>query len=94
MWIPPKPALTDWNAGKVVPRVVLFSYDGPLVFTAQVGLTNFLFFKIGEASNSDVYLIAPTSDATIDALKNQSLSIRGALAQQIAGLLTSPPMVK
>jgi hypothetical protein len=81
MWTPSQPARTDWNAGKVVPKVVLFSYDGPLVFTAQVGLTDFLFFKIGEDSNSDLYLIAPTSDATVDALKMQSLSIRGALAQ-------------
>lgn len=81
MWTPLQPARTDWSAGKVVPKVVLFSYDGPIVFTAQVGLTDFLFFKIGEESNSDLYLIAPTSDATVDALKKQSLSIRGALAQ-------------
>jgi hypothetical protein len=63
----------------------------PIVFTAQVGLTDFLFFKIGEDSNSDLYLIAPTSDATVEAIKRQSLSIRGALEQTLRWVVDVAP---
>ena len=91
MWIPEHAPLTNWNGGKVVPKVVLYSYDGPVIFTASVGLTDFVFYKIGEDSNSDLYLIAPTSDAIISALKTQTLSLRGALAQSTCWLLDVAP---
>ena len=80
MWSVDSPALTHWNGGKVVPRVVLYHYDGPTVFTANVGLTEFLFYKFDEDTNSDLFLIAPTNAKVVKALQDRTLSVRGALA--------------
>ncbi len=80
MWSVDSPALTHWNGGKVVPRVVLYYYDGPTVFTANVGLTEFLFYKFDEDTNSDLFLIAPTNAKVVKALQDRTLSVRGALA--------------
>jgi hypothetical protein len=83
MWSPDSPALTQWNGGKIVPKTVLYYYDGPTVFTADVGLTEFLFYKIDEDANSDLFLIAPTNRKIIGALEKRSLSLRGALANSM-----------
>ncbi len=91
MWIPDHTPLTNWNGGKVIPKLVLYSYDGPVIFTASVGLTDFIFYKVGEDSNSDLYLIAPTSDSIISALKTQTLSLRGALSQSTCWLVDVAP---
>jgi hypothetical protein len=83
MWSPSRPALTDWSGGKVVPKTVLYYYDGPTIFTANVGLIEFLFYKIDEGVNSDLFLIAPTSSRVINALQQKTLSVRGALASAV-----------
>ena len=62
-----------------MPKTVLYYYDGPTVFTAVIGLLEFLFYKIDEGTNSDLFLIAPTTQKVIEALQKRSLSLRGAL---------------
>jgi hypothetical protein len=57
------------------------SVGTPVIFTSRVGLTEFLFYKIGEDDNAEFYLIAPATAEVIGALKTQSLSLRGALSQ-------------
>ncbi len=68
---------------KVIPKTVLYYYDGPTVFTADVGLTEFLFYKIDEDTNSDLFLIAPTTRQIVSALEKRALSLRGALANAL-----------
>jgi len=80
MWSLDSPALAHWNGGKIVPKSILYRYDGPTVFTADIGLIEFLFYKIDEDTNSELFLIAPTTDKVVEALKGKSLSVRGALA--------------
>lgn len=80
MWSPDSPALAHWNGGKIVPKTVLYRYDGPTVFTADVGLFEFLFYKIDEDTNSELFLIAPTTSEIVGALKDKSLSVRGAIS--------------
>jgi len=80
MWSVDSPALSHWNGGKVVPKTILYYFDGPTVFTAEVGLTEFLFYKFDEGTNSDLFLIAPTNIKVVKALQEQTLSVRGALA--------------
>jgi hypothetical protein len=53
------------------------------VFTADVGLIEFLFYKIDEGTNSDLFLIAPTTKKIIAALEKRTLSVRGALANSL-----------
>src|SRR6185437_2955358 len=80
MWSMTAPSLGNWTGGKVVPKTVLYYYDGPTLFTANVGLTEFLFYKFDEDTNSDLFLIAPTNEKIVRALQEKSLSVRGALA--------------
>ena len=80
MWTEDRPAETVWNAGQVVPKTIFYYYDGPTVFTAHVGLTEFLFFKFDEGIQSDFFLVSPTNSKVVKGLEQRTLSIRGAVA--------------
>jgi hypothetical protein len=80
MWSLNDTALTNWPGGKIVPKTVLYYYDGPTFFTTEIGLTEFLFHKFDEDTNSELFLVAPTTDKIVQALKDRALSVHGALA--------------
>jgi hypothetical protein len=81
MWSPSSPGRTDWHAGKIVPDTVLYYYDGPSIFSARIGLTEYLFYKIDEDTQAQLFLIAPVTARIITALQENTLSVRGAIAQ-------------
>jgi hypothetical protein len=81
MWTPKKPPLPEWAAGDIVPKTILYSLDGPAIFTANLGLLEFLFYKVDEDRNSQLFLITSTSRNIVDAIKARTLSLRGALSQ-------------
>jgi RNase P/RNase MRP subunit p29 len=81
MWKPSETALTNWTAGPVVVKEILYAYDGPAIFTANIGLTLFLFYKIDEGEQSDIFLITGTTDDIVGALRSGQLSLLGALAR-------------
>jgi hypothetical protein len=79
MWSQQSPAKTNWSGGSIQPSDVLYYYDGPILFSAAVGLTDFLFYKVEELDGSDLFLITHTTDTIIEAVKKGALSLRGAL---------------
>lgn len=58
---------------------VLYELDGPAIFTSQIGLDKFLFFKVDPRSRTDVFLVARTTDGEIAALEEGAVSVRGVL---------------
>jgi hypothetical protein len=72
---------TTWPFGRLVPDEVLYDFGGPTIFTAKIGLEQFLFYKTNEDGDSDYYLATPISPEEISALKEGKLSVRGALSR-------------
>jgi hypothetical protein len=82
MWNPQAPSKTEWTAGPIVPRDILYYLDGPAIFTAQLGLVLFLFYKVDELSDSNIFLVVDTNDEIVDSIRGLSLSLRGALSHK------------
>lgn len=79
MWTIDSPGMTDWGAGPITPVDVLYFYDSPLLFRARIGLSDFLVYKVEERSESGLFLVVPTSERIVEAVKKGVLSLRGAL---------------
>lgn len=58
---------------------VLYELEGPAIFTSNIGLDKFLFFKVEPRSKTDVFLVARTTDGEIAALERGAVSVRGLL---------------
>lgn len=69
------------NLAPVTPEKVMYEFDGPLVFTAKLGLSMYLFSKYDEEEELDYFIAVPTSKNVIDALDAGNLSLRGALGE-------------
>jgi hypothetical protein len=65
------------SAQLISPMRVLYEYDGPAIFTAMIGLSEFLFYKADELEECDVFVAAETDDATVDLVLSGRLSVRG-----------------
>lgn len=78
MWAP-NAAPIEWTSGPITVRETLYYLDGPSIFTAEVGLTLFLFHKIDETDNGSLFLLADTDDEVVGLLKDLAISLRGAL---------------
>jgi len=78
---------TDWSFGALRPDEVLYSFDGPAIFTCRIGFDTYLFYKADEHKNGDYYVAASISPEELAALKAGELSVRGALAQQKCWLM-------
>jgi hypothetical protein len=78
-WILDEPP--DHLAGltSIQPSEILLYYDGPAVFTAQIGPFETLFYKFDELDDSDLFLAVPLGKNTLALLMDGVLSIRGAL---------------
>ncbi|ODS02931.1 hypothetical protein AUC71_12565 [Methyloceanibacter marginalis] len=66
-------------ATQITPVDVLYYYDGPTLFTATLGFTDFLFHKVEETDSSDIFLVAEATAPTVEAVKQGRLSVWGAL---------------
>lgn len=47
----------------ISPTRVLYAYDGPAIFTAKVGIEEYLFYKADELEESDIFLAAEITPA-------------------------------
>ena len=50
------PPLRPSTALRIQPDQILYEYDGPLIFTATLGVTELLFFKAEENDKSDIFI--------------------------------------
>jgi hypothetical protein len=78
MWAP-SAATIEWTGGPIKVRETLYYLDGPSIFTAEIGLTLFLFHKIDETEDGNIFLLADADDEVIDLLRDLAISLRGAL---------------
>lgn len=62
------------------PDKVLYSYDGPTIFTASFGFFEALFIKVEEMDYTDLYLVSSTTQEIVDAILKGRLSVRGGFA--------------
>ena len=69
MWSLEAPSERPPTDDAIIPSKVLYRYDGPTIFTAQLGLTNTLFLKVDELDGGDLFLAAPTTRDLISALE-------------------------
>jgi hypothetical protein len=79
-WVPDTEGFPPWSDQPVAPHDVLYSFDGPIVFVAAVGLSNTLFVKFQEQGDSSFFHASPISEEQLAALKGGELSLRGALS--------------
>jgi hypothetical protein len=77
MWDISKPA-KRWGDASLSPTRVLYEFDGPLIFTVQLGLQDVLFFKADELDETDLFLATQIDEETLEALTAGRLSVRGA----------------
>lgn len=86
-WDPNRAVQNNWQGGPLTPCEVLFEVDGPTIFTAQVGLSKFLFFKHDETDDAEIFIAAALSDVDLSALREGHISVRGALSYRNAWLV-------
>lgn len=70
---------TNWAHGCIQPEQTLYFFDAPVIFSTQIGLQKYLFFKSDEIGNSDFFFASETSEDALLALMEGRLSVRGAL---------------
>jgi hypothetical protein len=73
------PVKSDLNGLPLVPREVLYYFDGPILFVSRIGLVDFLCQKFDEDGQSDFFILSQVDEATVGALKAGRLSVRGAI---------------
>jgi hypothetical protein len=78
-WDLNRAVLSNWQGGAIAPCEVLFEVDGPTMFTAQVGLSNFLFFKHDETDDAEIFIAAAVNEDDVIALR-QGADIRSGRA--------------
>ncbi|MBD8735711.1 hypothetical protein [Sphingomonas sp. CFBP 13706] len=86
MWLNNRPFLSNWYGGPAEPHEVLYEFGGPAIYLSYAGPATFIFFKVDEQEESDLYLAAPISDEELIALRGGKLSIRGAMSHREAWL--------
>lgn len=84
MWVDDRPFAKNWHGGPIEPSEVLYDFDGPAIFTSQIGPATLLFFKVAEYDEGDVFLAAPVDDEELTALRGGHLSIRGSMSHREA----------
>lgn len=82
MWTVRSPTVGLGEVDRIKPRDVLYSYDGPCIFTARLGFVDCLFYKVDEADGTDLFLAALTTSEILNGLKLGALSMRGAFQFQ------------
>jgi hypothetical protein len=82
MWRPTGRTIELNMPAEIKPTDVLYYYDGPCIFTATLGLSEYLFHKMDETEDEQLFLVVPTSQKLVAALKSGLLSVWGAINQE------------
>lgn len=80
MWPDPSKSI-PWGLGSIEPSEMLYEYDGPAIFSANIGLAQYIFYKFREGERTAYFLVSGVNDASVRALSAGNLSIRGALGR-------------
>ena len=91
MWRREKPIRDNWPSGRLILSESLYEFDGPAIFTADVGLHTHLFLKKDEQEDSDFLISCIVSDPEIQALRGGRLSVRGVFSSKSGWLLEIDP---
>ncbi|WP_027571315.1 hypothetical protein [Bradyrhizobium sp. WSM1743] len=75
-WQPDHEGFPPWSDDPLVPQEVLYSFDGPVVFVAQVGLSRTLFVKFDEGDENSFFHASQIDDDHLLALRAGKLSLR------------------
>lgn len=67
---------------QLIPVEVFYEYDYPLIFSADIGFERFLFYRLKEIDGGDIFLSVPLSSELEAALRENRISVRGALGDQ------------
>ncbi len=87
MWDSTIPVRTDWPGGSIQPSEILYEIDGPTIFVASIGLSNFLFFKTDELEDSDIFIACQISIEELSFLKESRVSLRSAFINRLAWII-------
>lgn len=79
MWSIAQPSKPTAHLGRIVPLEVFYQFDGPILFSSILGLSQMLFFKYDEFEEHDLFLAVPADQKTLVSLQSGKLSVRGAL---------------
>jgi hypothetical protein len=87
MWNPERPIRRDWPFRRIEPLDTLYEWDGPVIFTAEIGLYTHLFFKKDELEAGECFIGCMVDEPELHALKDGRLSVRGIFISKTGWLL-------
>lgn len=79
----PRPEAQFERPIEIEPAEILYHFDGPAIFTARIGIADYLFYKVDEDSDSEQFVAAVTDGSIITLVKQGKISVRGALNQGV-----------
>jgi hypothetical protein len=77
----------DWT-GLVTVEEVFFRFEEPLLYSSRFGPVTLLFLKVSEKDGADVHLASVVDEAVLAALRENRLSVRGAVLQGLRHVVT------
>lgn len=66
---------------------ILYSYDGPQIFTSIFGIVRLLLVKIEEEEECDLYIASEISDHLLRSIVSGKLAVRGAFERDIVYII-------
>ena len=91
MWSIDQPFETANSGSKISLETVLYSYDGPQIFTGLIGFVRALFIKFEELDQTDLFLATPIDDGILEYLVEGRLSVRGAISTETSWIVEAQP---
>lgn len=79
MWTIDAPSIKPAGRTRLSPSRVLYNYDGPSLFIADLFFIQVLLLKFDELAHSSLFVAAPTTNERIAALTAGHLSVRGVI---------------
>lgn len=71
----------------IMPHDILYDFDGPRLFTFEVGRRKFLAYLCDEITDRVRHIVVPTDDWIIAAVKADRIAVRDALTQPWAWIV-------
>lgn len=77
MWNQGHPSTVPQAPVQIIPSDVYYEFDEPVLFRTTIGITNFVFLKVGETVAENRYLVATPSQQALEAMAESRLSVWG-----------------
>ncbi|MQT12190.1 hypothetical protein [Segnochrobactrum spirostomi] len=79
MWTPDRAPRSGEIIPPITPRIIFYEFEEPLIFVANIGLSEFIFIKVDEVDSRNIYLATLVSQRVLNAVERSLLSLRGAM---------------